>query len=179
MPASESSARTGASMAVAAILCVQLGLAASVGLFDRVGPEGAACLRLTWAGLLLVVLVRPRRSQFTRSGFRCSLLHGAAIAGVTIFFMAAVARLPLGTASALEFLGPLGVAVAPGHPGPVVWPPIAGGGGLLPADRGGRRAPADRAVGRYGGPRRCRPRAGCGGLLGGVHPAHPAGRRRG
>ena len=44
--------RTGAGMALASMICVQLGLAASVGLFDDVGPEGAACLRLTWAGLL-------------------------------------------------------------------------------------------------------------------------------
>src|SRR3954464_10728824 len=115
MPRSTSSARTGTSMAVAAIVCVQLGLAASIGLFDRVGPEGAACLRLAWAGVLLLVLVRSRRAQFTRSGFRASLLLGLAIAGVTFFFMAALARLPLGTAAALEFLGPLGVA---GRPGP-------------------------------------------------------------
>src|SRR5687767_9295802 len=114
MSPSTSSARTGASMAVAAILSVQLGLAASVGLFDRIGPEGATCLRLAWAGVLLVVLVRPRPSQFSRSGFRASLLLGVAIAGVTFFFMAALARLPLGTAAALEFLGPLGVAVARG-----------------------------------------------------------------
>ena len=33
-------------------------------------------------------------------------------AGLTLLFMASIARLPLGTASALEFLGPLGVAVA-------------------------------------------------------------------
>src|SRR3954452_15852021 len=122
MSASESSARTGASMAVAAILCVQLGLAASVGLFDRVGPEGAACLRLSWAGLLLLVLVRPRRSQFSRAGFRASLLLGVAIAGVTFLFMAAVDRLPLGTAAPLEFLGPLGVAVLRGSGATKVWP---------------------------------------------------------
>src|SRR3954470_6728864 len=101
MPASESSARTGASMAVAAILCVQLGLAASIHLFDRVGPEGAACLRLAWAGLILLVLVRPRRAQFSRSGLIASLLLGIAIAGVTFFFMGALAHLPLGTAAAL------------------------------------------------------------------------------
>jgi len=36
-------------------------------------------------------------------------------AGVTLLFMASIARIPLGTASALEFLGPLGVAVAKGR----------------------------------------------------------------
>ena len=61
------STRTGAGMAVAAMLFVQLGLAASIGLFDRLGPEGAAWLRLAWAGVLLLVIVRPRRSWFTRS----------------------------------------------------------------------------------------------------------------
>lgn len=39
-----SATRTGASMALASMLCVQLGIAASVGLFDDVGAEGAACL---------------------------------------------------------------------------------------------------------------------------------------
>ena len=42
------------------MLCVQLGLAASVGLIDEVGPSGAAWLRLFWAGVLLLVIVRPR-----------------------------------------------------------------------------------------------------------------------
>lgn len=118
-------------MAVTAIVCVQLGLAASVGLFDRIGPEGAACLRLAWAGLLLVLLVRPRRSQFTRSGFRASLMLGVAIAGVTFLFMAALSRLPLGTASALEFIGPLGVAVARGSGTTKAWPALAALGVLL------------------------------------------------
>ncbi len=45
--------------------------------------------------------------------------------------MSAVTRLPLGTASALEFLGPLGVAVARGHGGRKVWPALAGVGVLL------------------------------------------------
>jgi inner membrane transporter RhtA len=118
-------------MAVAAILCVQLGLAASVGLFDRIGSEGATCLRLAWAGLLLLVLVRPRPSQFSRSGFRASLLLGVAIAGVTFFFMAALARLPLGTASAIEFLGPLGVAVARGEGASKAWAGLAAVGVVL------------------------------------------------
>jgi inner membrane transporter RhtA len=113
------------------MLCVQLGLAASVGLFDRVGPEGAAWLRLAWAGLLLLVLVRPRPSAFSRSGFGACVALGVVTAGLTLFFMAAVARLPLGTASALEFLGPLGVAVVRGGRRGLHWPVLAGVGVLL------------------------------------------------
>ena len=55
-------ARQGALMATASMLCVQLGLAVSVTLIDRVGAEGAAWLRLVWAGaVLLAATRRPRR----------------------------------------------------------------------------------------------------------------------
>lgn len=118
-------------MALAAMLCVQLGIAASVGLFDEVGSEGAAGLRLAWAGVLLLVLVRPRPSTFSRRGRVGSVALGAVTAGMTMCFMASVARLPLGTASALEFLGPLGVAVVGGHGASQVWPAIAAVGVVL------------------------------------------------
>ncbi|WP_432856046.1 EamA family transporter [Amycolatopsis sp. CA-161197] len=126
-----SSTRTGAVLAVAAMLCVQLGLALSVGLFDRVGPEGAAWLRLAWAGVLLLVLVRPRPSSFSRSTLLACVVLGVVTAGMTMLFMAAVARLPLGTASALEFLGPLTVAITRGRGGKRLWPVLAAVGVLL------------------------------------------------
>jgi inner membrane transporter RhtA len=124
-------ARSGAALAAGAMLCVQLGLAASVGLFDRIGPEGAAWLRLAWAAVLLVILVRPRPWAFTRTGLRACVALGIVTAGLTLFFMAAVARLPLGTASALEFLGPLGVAVVRGGRGRLQWPALAAVGVVL------------------------------------------------
>ena len=125
------STRAGAAMAVAAMTCVQLGLAASVGLIDQVGPEGAAWLRLAWAGVLLLVLVRPRLSGFSRSSMLACVALGVVTAAVTMLFMAAVARIPLGTASALEFLGPLGVAVARERGGKRLWPLLAAVGVLL------------------------------------------------
>ncbi len=106
-----SPARTGASMAVASMLCVQLGLAASIGLIDDVGTTGAAWLRLFWAGILLLVIVRPRLRDYSREALWAGTALGVVTGGVTLLFMAAVARLPLGTASALEFLGPLTIAV--------------------------------------------------------------------
>jgi inner membrane transporter RhtA len=106
-----SSARVGASMAMVSMLCVQLGLAVSVGLVDQVGAGGAAWLRLFWAAVILVAVVRPRRAQFSPAALRAGIALGVVTAGVTLLFMASVARLPLGTASAIEFLGPLGVAL--------------------------------------------------------------------
>lgn len=98
-------------MAVASMLCVQLGLAASVGLIDDIGASGAAWIRLFWAGILLLVIVRPRLALYSREALWSGAALGVVTAGVTLLFMAAVARLPLGTASALEFLGPLTIAV--------------------------------------------------------------------
>ncbi len=118
-------------MAVSAMVFVQLGLAASVGVFDRVGPEGAAWLRLAWAGVLLLVLVRPRRSWFDRSSFLACVALGIVTAAMTMLFMAAAARLPLGTASALEFLGPLSVAAWRGRGVARLWVLPAGVGVLL------------------------------------------------
>jgi inner membrane transporter RhtA len=126
------SARTGTGLAIAAMLCVQLGLAASVGMFDRVGPEGAAFLRLAWAGVILLVLVRPRRRDYDRNSLLACVALGVVTAGLTMLFMAAVDRLPLGTASALEFLGPLGVAATRSRGVRLlVWPALAAVGVVL------------------------------------------------
>ena len=119
-------------MATTSMLCVQIGLAVSVTLIDRIGAEGAAWLRLVWAGAIFLVVGRPWRLRLSRSALGAAVLLGVATASVTLLFMAAVARLPLGTASALEFLGPLGVAVARGRgSGRFVWPVFAAVGVLL------------------------------------------------
>ena len=130
--APRTSARSGTFMALGSMSCVQLGLALSVHLFGEVGPLGAAWLRLAWAAVILLVAVRPRPWRFRRSVLLATVALGIATAGVTMLFMVAVARLPLGTASALEFLGPLGVAVARGGCGrALLWPGFAAVGVLL------------------------------------------------
>lgn len=123
-------ARVGALMAIASMSCVQLGLAASVGLFDRLGAAGTAWLRLAWAGVLLFVLVRPWRMRISRSSLLVCVALGVVTAGLTVLFMEAVQRLPLGTASALEFLGPLGVAVVRGRAAGRWWALVAAVGVL-------------------------------------------------
>ncbi len=117
-------------MAIVSMLCVQVGLAAAIGVIDEVGAAGAAWLRLFWAGVLLLVIVRPRPSAFSRETLAAGAALGVVTAGVTLLFMAAVERLPLGTASALEFLGPLGVAVARSRGLARVWALVAAGGVL-------------------------------------------------
>jgi len=130
-------ARTGTLMAVGSMTCVQIGLALSVPLFGQLGPLGTVWLRLAWAALILLVAVRPRPWRFRRPILLAAIALGVVTSGVTMLFMAAVARMPLGTASALEFLGPLGVAVARAKSGQhsgrrrLLWPGLAAVGVLV------------------------------------------------
>jgi inner membrane transporter RhtA len=119
-------------MALGSMTCVQLGLALSVHLFGQVGPLGVVWLRLAWAALILPMVLRPRPWRIRRPVLLAIVVLGTVTAGMTMLFMAAVARLPLGTASALEFLGPLGVAVTRGRGGRrLLWPALAAAGVLL------------------------------------------------
>src|SRR6476646_5135331 len=125
-------ARTGTLMAVGSMTCVQIGLALSVPLFGRLGPLGAVWLRLAWAAVILLIAGRPRPWRFRRPILLATIALGVVTAGVTMLFMAAIARMPLGTASALEFLGPLGVAVARGRGRRrLLWPGLAAAGVLV------------------------------------------------
>jgi inner membrane transporter RhtA len=104
-------AGSGAVLAVGSMSCVQLGLAISAHLLDQLGPLGIAGMRLAWAGVLLLILIRPRPRDFTGPDLLACGLLGVVTAGLMMLFMLAIARIPLGTASALEFLGPLTVSV--------------------------------------------------------------------
>ncbi len=127
-----SRARAGTAMALGSMTCVQVGLAVSVHLFGQIGPEGAVWLRLAWAAVIMLIAVRPRPWRFRRPILLATVALGVVTAGLTMLFMAAVARIPLGMASALEFLGPLGVAVARSRGGRLLaWPALAAAGVLL------------------------------------------------
>ncbi|MEV6013236.1 EamA family transporter [Streptomyces sp. NPDC051976] len=127
-------AQAGFVMAVASMTTVQLGSALTVPLFDHLGALATAGLRLGWAGVLMLVLVRPRRRDFTGADLAACAVLGAVTAGMMLFFMLALSHLPLGTTSALEFLGPLAVSLfGPGH-GRRVWTVAAATGVVLLAE---------------------------------------------
>jgi inner membrane transporter RhtA len=120
------------SLAVAAMLSVQLGSALSVGLIATVGPAGTAWLRLTVGALIFLALARPPLSSIRRRDAPALLGLGVATGLVTVAFLAAIARIPLGTAVAIEFLGPLTVAAVRSHSRrALVWPGLALVGVLL------------------------------------------------
>jgi inner membrane transporter RhtA len=80
-------------------------------LFPLVGASGATALRLTLAAIVLVLVFRPWRYRLTGAQWRAVLLYGAAMGAMNLFFYAAIELIPLGIAVALEFTGPLTVAL--------------------------------------------------------------------
>lgn len=124
-------ARSGATLALSAMLCVQLGIASSLVLVDDLGATGTAWLRLTWAAVFFLLLLAVVRKPPPRAALPACVALGVATALVTILFTIAVTRLPLGTASALEFLGPLAVAFFRSSDGKLVYPSLAALGVLF------------------------------------------------
>ena len=94
------------------IISVQLGAAIAKSLFDSLGPGGTVFLRIAFAALVLSVLVRPKLGGHDRAGYLVAGLFGLVLAGMNFSIYLAIDRIPLGVAVTLEFVGPLGVAVA-------------------------------------------------------------------
>ena len=80
-------------------------------LFPLVGAGGATALRLTLAALVLIAVFRPWRFSLGPRQWRAVLLYGGAMGAMNLFFYAALEHIPLGIAVALEFTGPLAVAL--------------------------------------------------------------------
>jgi inner membrane transporter RhtA len=118
-------------MALGSMSTIQLGLALSVGVLDQLGALSTAGLRTAWGGLLLLILIRPRLRDFTRRDLMACALLGVVTAALMMSFMLAIARMPLGTASALEFLGPLAVSLCGPGGGRKHWAAMAAIGVLL------------------------------------------------
>lgn len=120
------------SLAVAAMLSVQLASALSLPLMRAVGPAGTAWLRLTAGAVVFIALARPPLRSIRRADVPGLVVLGLTSGLVTIAFLAAIERIPLGTAVAIEFLGPLTVASARSHRlRALLWPVLALTGVLL------------------------------------------------
>lgn len=98
------------------IVSVQLGAGIAKGLFDDLPPNAVVFVRLLTSALVLVpltrVAIRAALRETSRSGFLVLVGFGLALAMMNFAFYQSFSRIPLGIAVTIEFLGPLGVAVA-------------------------------------------------------------------
>lgn len=125
-------------LVLGAVASVQCGSALATHLFATVGPAGAAFLRVVVGALLLLAVWRPRVRGLNRREWLAAIAFGLATAGMNAVFYAALDRVPLGIAVTLEFVGPLGVAVAGSRRAlDGLWIALAAGGILLLTPWGG------------------------------------------
>lgn len=98
-------------LVVIATATVQLGSSFAKDLFGSAPPVAVAWLRLTFTALVLFVALRPRLRGHTWPQWRAVLLYGLVMSLMNFVFYLSIARIPIGMAVTIEFLGPLAVAV--------------------------------------------------------------------
>jgi inner membrane transporter RhtA len=98
------------SLVLIGIMSVQFGAAVSKGLFAEIPPVGMVLLRLATSSLVLLALARPRLGGRTAADWRPVLALGLALGAMNWSFYESFARIPLGVAVTIEFVGPLALA---------------------------------------------------------------------
>lgn len=126
---------------VASMISIQFGASVAKGLFPALGPEGTTALRCGLAALILLALQRPWRARLPLSAWLTVGLYGASLGLMNLLFYLSLARIPLGVAVALEFTGPLSVALLSSHRArDLLWVALAAAGIvlILPLSRSSR-----------------------------------------
>jgi inner membrane transporter RhtA len=96
---------------MAAMLSVQAGASIAKTLFPVVGPVGMVALRIALGTIVLCILMRPWRARITSTTWRPLAIYGVTLGVMNLFYYLSLSRVPLGIAVAIEFTGPLAVAV--------------------------------------------------------------------
>ena len=124
---------------IAAATSVQAGASVAKSLFPELGPPGVVFLRLVFGSVALWAIARPVLRGRPWQELRLVVALGIVLVSMNILFYESIARLPLGIAVTVEFLGPLGVAVLGSRRRlDFVWVALAGCGVALLAESGGR-----------------------------------------
>ena len=94
-----------------AMTSIQSGAALAKSMFPVVGAQGTTTLRLIFASFIMLLLLRPWRAKLTFASLRTVIVYGVALGGMNLLFYMSLQTVPLGIAVALEFTGPLAVAI--------------------------------------------------------------------
>jgi inner membrane transporter RhtA len=102
-------------LVLTAVVSVQFGGALAATLVPMVGVFGSVTLRLTIAAALMMITVRPRLRGRTTADWLVVGGFGAVLAMMNLFFYGSLARIPIGVAVTIEFIGPLVLAMVLSH----------------------------------------------------------------
>lgn len=94
-----------------AMASIQSGASLAKGMFPLIGAQGTTTLRLVFASVIMLLILRPWRARMDSSTWRNVLIYGMALGGMNLLFYMSLRTVPLGIAVALEFTGPLAVAI--------------------------------------------------------------------
>ncbi|PSS52710.1 threonine/homoserine exporter RhtA [Pseudomonas sp. BBP2017] len=94
-----------------AMASIQSGASLAKSMFPVVGAQGTTTLRLIFASVIMLLLLRPWRARLSASTLRTVIIYGMALGGMNLLFYMSLRTVPLGIAVALEFTGPLAVAL--------------------------------------------------------------------
>jgi len=94
-----------------AMASIQTGASLAKSLFPLVGAQGTTTLRLTFASVMLILILRPWRARLTAKSLRTVVIYGMSLGGMNFLFYMSLRTVPLGIAVALEFIGPLTVVL--------------------------------------------------------------------
>ncbi|MBA1294600.1 threonine/homoserine exporter RhtA [Pseudomonas lurida] len=94
-----------------AMASIQTGASLAKSMFPIVGAQGTTTVRLIFASVIMLLLLRPWRARLTAKSLRTVIIYGMALGGMNFLFYMSLRSVPLGVAVALEFTGPLAVAI--------------------------------------------------------------------
>jgi inner membrane transporter RhtA len=119
------------------IVSVQIGAAMAKQLFGTVGSSGTVALRIFFAAAVLLLVWRPSL-RMNRRMWAVAASYGVVLGLMNLFFYLSLARIPLGIAVTVEFLGPLTIALAGSRRWrDALWGLLAAAGVVLLTDGGG------------------------------------------
>lgn len=96
---------------IVSMLSIQSGASLAKSLFPLIGAPGVTALRLALGTLILVIIFKPWRLRFAKEQRLPLLFYGLSLGAMNYMFYLSIQRIPLGIAVALEFTGPLAVAL--------------------------------------------------------------------